>query len=344
MEDLALPRGSLILVTGATGYIASHIIQEALNLGYRVRGTLRTQEKAKLATTVFDSPLFTAHVIEDLTNDSDLDQAVLNCRGIIHTASNTSLSPDPNAVIPKTVAIATLLLKAAKRSSACQRFVFTSSASAAAIPTPDTPCKIDKTSWNDESIETAWASKAPYKPDGFYHVYAASKAEAEKAVWKFVEEEKPNFVVNTIVPNTNIGRVLFKPPTSSASFTIACLNGKLNFGVHAQWFINVDDNARIHLAALLDKTVKNERIFAYAQPFHWNDLLEAVRKVRPHAKTLPDPLPPNDRDLSEVDNHLGESLLQKWFNQTGYKTLEESVRENLEGYGEIEAEKLEAVH
>lgn len=40
--DCAIPRGSTVLVTGANGYIASHIINVLLGLGYSVRGTVRT--------------------------------------------------------------------------------------------------------------------------------------------------------------------------------------------------------------------------------------------------------------------------------------------------------------
>ena len=40
------------------------------------------------------------------------------------------------------------------------------------------------------------------------HVYSASKVEGENALWKFVKEEKPKFVANTILPNLNFGRIL----------------------------------------------------------------------------------------------------------------------------------------
>ena len=39
------PPASLILVTGASGHIAGHIVHEALLAGYRVRGTARTAAK-----------------------------------------------------------------------------------------------------------------------------------------------------------------------------------------------------------------------------------------------------------------------------------------------------------
>jgi len=44
-DNPVLPPGSLILVTGASGYIESHVVNEALLAGYRVRGTARTRDR-----------------------------------------------------------------------------------------------------------------------------------------------------------------------------------------------------------------------------------------------------------------------------------------------------------
>jgi uncharacterized protein YbjT (DUF2867 family) len=41
-----LPKGSTILVTGVTGYIGTWVASEALSLGYKVRGAVRSVEKA----------------------------------------------------------------------------------------------------------------------------------------------------------------------------------------------------------------------------------------------------------------------------------------------------------
>lgn len=338
--DLALPKGSLILVTGATSYVASHVIREALELGYRVRGTVRSKEKAASVEESFKSEEFSTCVVEDLADPDSLEEAVKDCQGIIHMASVTTLDPDPTKVIPPTVAMATGILKAAKKAGVCKRFVFTGSAAVAWIPKPDTEFTINKDTWNTESVEKVRAMEAPYKPEGFYDVYAASKVEAEQAVWKFVEEEKPDFVVNSVIPNTNIGRVLRKPPSSSANFALLVLKGGIQriASVPPQWMINTGDDAKIHLAALTDHTVAGERIFAFAQPFDWNDMLEAVRKARPNAP-LSEPLPPHGKDISTVDNELGAQLLRKWYNQDGYKLLDESVVENLEGFGEVDEEK-----
>ena len=44
--DFILPQESLVLVTGVNGYIASHVVDQLLERGYRVRGTVRNAAKA----------------------------------------------------------------------------------------------------------------------------------------------------------------------------------------------------------------------------------------------------------------------------------------------------------
>jgi nucleoside-diphosphate-sugar epimerase len=333
--DLALPRGSLVLVTGASGFIAGHIVQEALDLGFRVRGTVRTAEKADIVNDCFPSPNFEAVVVPDLKNADALDDVVRDCVGVIHTACVASLSPDPTQVIPSTVAMTTALLTAVKKAGTCKRFVFTSSSSEVAMPKPDTKYEMDKHIWNDQTAEKLRAMQPPCQPEGFADVYAASKIEAERAVWRFVKKERPDFVVNTIIPSTNIGKVLFRPPSSSARFVSAILNGDIERveSKPPQWMINVTDDARIHLGAMMDKTVSNERVSAFATSFHWDDMLGAVQRARPRMN-LPDEVDPRGSDVSEVDNALARELLRKWFNQAQFTSLEDSVEQNLEGYGE----------
>lgn len=100
-----------------------------------------------------------------------------------------------------------------------------------------------------------------------------------------------------------------------------------------EYFIDIIDDARLHLcAAVLDESLNNERIFAFAYPFNGNDAVEAVKKVRPdvdQSKLKTDPDEP--RDLSKVPNELGARLLKEWYGQDGYKSLEQSIKENLEG-------------
>lgn len=93
------------------------------------------------------------------------------------------------------------------------------------------------------------------------------------------------------------------------------------------------DDSRLHLcAAVLDESLKNERIFAFAAPFNANDTIDAIKRVAPStmdtSKLKKDP---NElSDLSKVPNEQGANLLKKWFGQDGYKSLDQSVEENLQ--------------
>lgn len=90
------------------------------------------------------------------------------------------------------------------------------------------------------------------------------------------------------------------------------------------------DDARLHLiAAVMDEDLKNERIFAFADTFTGNEVIDVISKLRPEAKLEKDPK--EGRDISKVPNELGAELLKKWYGQNGYKSLEQSLKENLEG-------------
>jgi nucleoside-diphosphate-sugar epimerase len=53
-EKLRIPKGSLIVVTGVNGYIASHVAYQLLLSGYRVHGTVRTRAKGAWLQKVRD--------------------------------------------------------------------------------------------------------------------------------------------------------------------------------------------------------------------------------------------------------------------------------------------------
>lgn len=103
--------------------------------------------------------------------------------------------------------------------------------------------------------------------------------------------------------------------------------------VCAEYFVDVVDDARLHLiAAVLDEELNDERVFAFAEPFNLNDLIEALNKAKPDAELTHLKVDPSEpRDLSKVPNELGAKLLKKWYGQDGYKSFEQAVKENLEG-------------
>lgn len=140
-----------------------------------------------------------------------------------------SFDSDPNNVIPQVLAGIRGILNSAAKEPGVKRFVFTSSSSAATSPKPNKKFTISKDTWNEEDVEAAWMP-APYGPSRAWFVYAASKTQAEQELWKYVREQKPHFVANAVLPNTNIGPLFY--PTqwgSTTNWALDVYRGKSDF-------------------------------------------------------------------------------------------------------------------
>ena len=164
-----------------------------------------------------------------------------------------------------------------------KRVVYTSSSTAITAPKPNKKFEVSIENWNTEDIEQAW-KPPPYESDRIWAVYGASKTQAEQSVWEYVKERNPSFTVNTILPNANFGEILSeKQPASTGAWVKGVYDGQLDKlkDIGPQWMVNVKDTARLHVSALIDPDVENERILAFAYPYNWNDILACLRKLYP---------------------------------------------------------------
>ena len=83
------PEDRYILVTGSTGFIGAHVVDNLLARGYRVRGATRSAQKGeqmKAARPHYASKLDFV-VIEDFTKTGVFDSAMDGIDGVIHVAS-----------------------------------------------------------------------------------------------------------------------------------------------------------------------------------------------------------------------------------------------------------------
>ncbi|KAF2428314.1 aldehyde reductase [Tothia fuscella] len=342
-KNPALPPGSLVLITGVNGFIGSHVADQTLRAGYKVRGTVRDVVKNKWVQDLFGEAYgkgnFELVEIKDFTAEGVYDEVLNDVSGVIHTASILSFDPNPHVVVTPTIAAALNIVKAAVKFPNIKRVVYTSSSTAASMPLPNKEFTIDAKSWNEHSIKEAWRH-APYEQSRAVDVYGASKAQAEQALWKFMEEEKPGFVLNTVLPDTTFGKSLDpvnQGHPSTSSFPGLLLSGvkeNMEFWLNAllpQYFVDVEDVGILHVVGLTHPEVSSERIFAYAEPFTFNDILDVFRKNFPDRKILDD-FVDLSRDLSIVPpRERAEELLKEFGQEHGFKSLEESVLANVEG-------------
>ncbi|KAF7555691.1 hypothetical protein G7Z17_g2004 [Cylindrodendrum hubeiense] len=331
----AIPQGSWVLVTAANGYTGSHIVMELLKRGFKVRGTVRNLASGQwLLDDDFVSPYAKRGDIELVVADTSVpnafDDAVKGVSAVIHVAIISDFTADPNIGIPATIEAALTVCRSAARESSIKRFVFTSTFWAATMPTPgvtDVITNLD--TWNEAAMQVAWAPP-PYEPDRMIPVYCASKIESEKAVWKFVKDEKLPWVVNSVSPCVILGDIRVDqhlrsmPPRLLEQLYLG--NTEAVQRTPAMYYSHVTDVAVVHVAAAVDPDVSGLRIQVLAHSYNWNDCLDILRKAYPNRKFVDNFLEGNPTLVYEIENDIAPSLIQKWAGRD-WISLETSVTE-----------------
>jgi dihydroflavonol-4-reductase len=243
-----------VLVTGGTGFIGLHCLQQLLDKGYKVRTTLRSESRKqevldamkKHASNIENLEFF----IADLLNDDGWKEAVEGSKYVLHVASPFFLGePENEDVFIKPAVEGTLRVLKACADSEVQKVVLTSSFAAVGYGHPR-----EKEVYTEED----WSSV-----DGEISPYAKSKTLAEKAAWDFVEnlEESKKFELTVINPVAVTGPMLTSDIGSSNDFLLKLISGsmpacpKIHMG-----YIDVRDVAKAHIFSMTEEKTNGERI------------------------------------------------------------------------------------
>lgn len=312
---------SMVLVTGGSGFIASHTILQLLAAGYKVRTTVRSLSReadvrALLKTGGVEPGEHLQFEAADLMSDAGWPAAVSGCEYVLHIASPfpSTVPKDENELIVPAREGALRVLRAS-RDAGVKRVVMTSSFAAIGYGQPVRQTSFTEKDWTD-----------PNGPDVM--PYAKSKTLAERAAWEFIEREGSGLELAVVNPVGVFGPVLGQDYATSILLVQRMLDGSLpglprmSFGV-----VDVRDVADMHLRAMTNPAAKGERFLAVAGDFMWIVEIAKVLKARmgDAAKRVPTRQVPNwlvrlavlkDPAVKQIVPELG-----KWKNATSEKAM-----------------------
>ncbi|CAE6446296.1 unnamed protein product [Rhizoctonia solani] len=321
---------SLVLVTGASGFIAAWVCKVFLDAGYAVRGTVRSHSKGQYLADVFKNSegKFQYVVVEDMLVDGAFEEAVKDVQGVLHLACPTTfVADDPQELIRPALNGTLNVLKSIEKYAHCvRRVVYTSSAAAIVDESKPLGTVFTDDDWNMRSIKEVEEKGRDAGKDK----YRASKVLAERAAWA-EEKKQDRWDLVAIHPVVTLGPILHqvtKPSQLNTSLSMlyniirkkdSDLSGEElltfnNFG-------DVRDVALAHLRAIQYKDAGGQRFITANGAYTWQDALDVLPSSYPRG------VPGSGKSVGRYvfDGSKARSVLG-----INYRSFEDSVRDTVE--------------
>jgi nucleoside-diphosphate-sugar epimerase len=288
-----------VLLTGANGFLGSHILSELLSKGFFVSSVVRSQEKADQIRRDFPSyeSQMDFGIVPDMTIPGAFNEVVKSTppfNTVLHQASPfffSSITKNEEFLDPAIKGTTELLKGVKAHAPEVKRVIYTSSCAAVLdfdAGISSTPQKVyTEEDWNPITYEAALkGSKA--------HAYRASKKFAELAAWNFIKEEKPNFDLVSINPPMIWGPLAHTISgtkdinESNARLYTGLLNSSKDApmppnGVHM--YVDVRDLAVAHVAAVTTPEAGGERIIVSSKAMSTQEIADLFRKNFPELES-----------------------------------------------------------
>ncbi|KAJ5385412.1 NAD-dependent epimerase/dehydratase [Penicillium concentricum] len=277
---------SYVLVTGATGFIGAHVVDNLLARGFSVRGSTRSKQKGeqmKAARPQYASKLDFV-VVEDFTQIGVFDSVMDGIDAVIHVASPffyDTTNNEQELILPAINGVKSILSASAQSGSKVQRLVMTSSFASVVNPssTPEPGFTYTAANWNPLTYEEAIDPKSDSVT-----AYRGSKKFAEVAAWEFVKEHKTKFDLVTLCPPMVFGPVVHPVPTvqqlnesNMVLWSVASGADPLPVTRVPGW-IDARDLAEVHVQALLTPEAGGKRFVAASpEPFSYEYAADIIR-------------------------------------------------------------------
>jgi len=279
----------MVAVTGANGFIGSHIVKLLLAKGYKVRGTVHHPNPHKRAQVDFLKVLpnaaknLTLHE-KDLMHDGCFDDVFQGCDCVFHLASPTLKDQrdmkEPEVDMIKIARFGTLnVLKSCKKHNVST--VVQTSSMCTAIPKTNVPSGGPP----DIIYESHWADPDFLMQKGSY--YAASKTLAEWDAYEFVNKMSKDSAIRLvrICPCFTVGPMLQNTVNSSMERFARICEGKHHEQIPNRSIsvVDVRDTAAHHIAAY-ELGWPEGRFFSVTEGWPWTLVYSALKIQIPEMK------------------------------------------------------------
>ena len=286
---MSSPSEQTILVTGANSYVAGHVIRVALEKGYHVRGTVRSEgstAKVRANFAAYGSKL-TFGIVPDITKPELYEAGFANpttpITGVINVAAPFVLKSDDNRrdLLDPAVGGARAILEATKRYGPNVRRVVNTSSFAAIVDLDQgyrPGYTYTEADWNPMTYDQAATADA-------VSAYCASKGLAERAMWDWLAAEKPRFSLATINPPWVFGPHVrdvtdTKHLNESSNVLYQLLGAKEVPAIDFAGFADVRVVADAHIAAFEKEEAGGER-FLVGTHFDYQSAVDEARVAIP---------------------------------------------------------------
>lgn len=258
-----------VLVTGASGFVATRVVQRLLTLGYKVRGTVRSLENTdKVAPLKSLFPALELFEADLLSGEDAFVKAMEGCRYVIHTASPFKLNvSDPvKELVEPAVKGTEAVFKAAAKAKVA-KIVVTSSVAAIG---PGMAWFEDAAA-DREKVFTEEDWNTTDEPVDGGRGYRHSKTKAEQKAWELGKELgidvaviNPSFVIGPPLSSRTDGEsVNFIKGMLDGTFKEKAAKGELK-GIRL-CVVDVRDVAAAHVAAMEKDAADGKRFIVSSE-------------------------------------------------------------------------------
>lgn len=255
----------MVLVTGGTGLVGSHLLLHLIENGENIRAIYRNSNNIQKTKSVFElykkGDLFEKinWLQADILDVPSLEIAFIDIEYVYHCAAFISLDPKDEDLLRKTNIEGTANMVNFSIAKQVKKFCFVSSIAALGDLAAHETIITEETEWN------------PEKP---HSDYAISKYGAEMEVWRGLQEGLDVIIVN---PGVILGPI---PKTKtneqgSAEFYTKVASGLSFYTLGSTGFITVNDVVKI-IFELMKSDIKNERFTLIAENIVFRDILNTI--------------------------------------------------------------------